>query len=82
MVAPLLLVLAAPVTLAATALVLVAAAHVMLAKHLYATGWGAGAQVMYYGGDVIEVALTALLCREWLAPARRPKLALSTAHQG
>jgi putative membrane protein len=66
----------------ATALVLAAAAHGMLAKHLYATGWGAGAQVMYYGGDVIEVALTALLCREWLAPVRRPKLALSTAHQG
>ena len=42
---------------------------------------GFGAQVMYYGGDVIEVALTALLCREWLAAVRRPKLALSTAHQ-
>ena len=49
--------------------------------HLYATGSGAGAQVTYYCGDVIGVALTALLCREWLAPARRPKLALSTAHQ-
>lgn len=62
--------------------VVAAAAHGVLAKHLYATGWGAGAQVMHYGGDVIGVALTALLCREWLAPARRPKLALSTAHQG
>jgi putative membrane protein len=67
----------------ATVLVLASAAHGILAKHLYAGGWGTGAMVMYYGGDVIEVTLAALLCREWLAgPARPAARALSTAHRG
>ena len=77
MVAPLLLVLPRRITLALRALPVHRAGC-----HLYATGWGAGAQVTYYCSDVIGVALTALQCREWLAPARRPKLASSTAHQG
>jgi hypothetical protein len=47
-------------------LVLASAAHGVLAKHLYATGWQSGAMVMYYGGDVVEVALAILLCRQWL----------------
>jgi putative membrane protein len=55
----------------AVVLVLAAAAHGMLAKHLYATGWQTGAMVMYYGGDVVEVALAVLLGREWLAAQSR-----------
>jgi putative membrane protein len=51
----------------AVVLVLASAAHGLLAKHLYATGWQTGGMVMYYGGDVVEVALAALLCRQWLA---------------
>jgi putative membrane protein len=73
----------APFTVRATALVLVAAAHDILAKHLYAGGWGTSAMVMYYGGDVIELALAALLCRELLAG--RPRSAASAwsrAHRG
>jgi putative membrane protein len=62
--------------------VLSAAAHGILARHLYATGWGAGAMVMYYGGDVVEVTLAALLCREWLAAPRPAGRGLSTAHPG
>lgn len=58
----------------AVVLVLASAAHGILAKHLYATGEQTGAMVMYYGGDVVEVALAVLLCRQWLAgsvPRRR-----------
>jgi putative membrane protein len=55
----------------AVVLVLASAAHGMLAKHLYATGGQTGALVMYYGGDVVEVALAVLLCREWLAAQSR-----------
>jgi putative membrane protein len=58
----------------AVVLILAAAVHGLLAKHLYATGWQTGGMVMYYGGDVVEVALAALLCRQWLAssvPRRR-----------
>jgi putative membrane protein len=51
----------------AVVLVLASAAHGLLAKHLYATGWQTGAMVMYYGGDVVEIVLAALLCRQWLA---------------
>jgi putative membrane protein len=73
----------AGLTVRATALVLVAAAHGILAKHLYADGWGTGAMVMYYGGDVIELALAALLCRELLADRPRPAArGWSTARPG
>jgi putative membrane protein len=65
----------------ATALVLASAAHGVLAKHLYATDWGTGALVMYYGGDVVEVTLAALLCREWLAGPRPAPRAWSTARR-
>ena len=66
----------------ATVLVLASAAHGILAKHLYADGWGSGAMVMYYG-DVIEVTLAALLCRESLGgPSRPAERALSTAPRG
>jgi putative membrane protein len=66
-------------------LVLVAASHAVLAKHLYAVppaGVPAaeaarGAMLMYYGGDVIEIALAVLLCRRWLLP--RSRVATATA---
>lgn len=54
----------------AAVLVLASAAHGILAKHLYATTPDA-AMLMYYGGDVIEVALAVLLGREWLSAAWR-----------
>lgn len=68
----------------AAVLVLAAAAHAVLAKHLYAAPPAgvpdarAGALLMYYGGDAVEVALAVLLCREWLAGSgprrsRRPQ---------
>jgi putative membrane protein len=66
----------------AAALVLAAAAHGILAKHLYATGWGTGALVMYYGGDALEIMLAALLCREWLTGPRPLPRAWSTARPG
>ena len=63
----------APPAVRAVVLVLAAAAHAVLAKHLYSTGADreTGAMVMYYGGDAVEVVLAVLLCREWLLP-RRP----------
>jgi putative membrane protein len=57
----------------AAVLVLAAAAHAVLAKHLYAAPPAgvadarAGAMLMYYGGDAVEVVLAVLLCRDWLA---------------
>jgi putative membrane protein len=66
----------------AAVLVLAAAAHAVLAKHLYASppaGAGSadtGAMLMYYGGDAVEVVLAVLLCREWLAAATRPDRSL------
>lgn len=52
------------------------AAHGVLAKLLYAhppasvdAGTAAaGAMVMYYGGDAVELALAVLLCRRWFRP--------------
>ena len=69
----------------AAVLVLAAAAHAVLAKHLYGAPPAgvpdarAGALLMYYGGDAVEVALAVLLCREWLASAARRGVAQSTA---
>ncbi len=59
------------------------AAHAVLAKHVYAhppAGVPAAAaepaaQLMYYGGDVIHLALIAIFCAQWYratAPARTP----------
>ncbi len=60
------------------------AAHGILAKYLYAhppagvTDAEAlrGAELMYYGGDLLSLAVIVLLCREWYAgraPAPRPR---------
>ncbi|MFD4254242.1 cytochrome c oxidase assembly protein [Amycolatopsis thermoflava] len=80
MAGPLLLVLGRPVTLALRAwrgrralvralrgatLVLAGAAHGILAKTLYADGFRAGAQVLYYGGDAVEIALALVVCPQW-----------------
>ncbi|MDJ0462707.1 cytochrome c oxidase assembly protein [Streptomyces sp. H27-C3] len=61
--------------LRAVTLVAASAAHAVLAKSLYAAGppgmpYGPAdlhfaSQVMYYGGDVVEVALALALVREW-----------------
>ncbi|WP_424347307.1 cytochrome c oxidase assembly protein [Kocuria sp. CH-021] len=62
--------------------------HSALAKHLYghppegvaAPDARAGAQLMYYGGDVVHVALVVVLCAQWYAAARpRARPARSTA---
>lgn len=60
----------------AAALVGAIAAHNVLAKSLYAVPplgvapeqAQAGAQLMYYGGAPVELALILLLCRSWLLP--------------
>lgn len=62
----------------ATALVAAIAAHNILAKVLYATPSEgvpveqarAGAELMYYLGAPIEIALIFLVCRPWLLPSR------------
>lgn len=64
----------------AVLLVLALAAHGILAKSLYAEPPAAvdaataqaGAMVMYYAGDAVELVLAVLLCRSWFAgsPAR------------
>ncbi|MFW6775194.1 cytochrome c oxidase assembly protein [Nocardioides sp. CPCC 205120] len=66
-------------------LVLAAAGHAVLAKHLWAhppagvevAEARSGAVLMYYGGDVVELALAVLLLAQWYgaAPARRASAA-------
>ncbi len=66
----------------AVALVAALALHGILAKSLYAAPPAgvdpgtaqAGAMIMYYAGDAVELALAVLLCRSWFAPprSRRP----------
>jgi putative membrane protein len=67
--------------------VLVAAAHEVIAKQVYADGLPAlavdprpGAQLMYYGADVVDLALAAVLLGQWYArrgAAHRHRLARS-----
>ncbi|MEU3945829.1 cytochrome c oxidase assembly protein [Streptomyces sp. NPDC029526] len=67
------------------------AAHAVLAKSLYATGppgtsFGTsdlrlGAQIMYYGGDAVEVALAVVLAAQWYAAVGR-RLARARAGRG
>jgi putative membrane protein len=59
--------------LRAAVLVAFLAAHGILAKHLYAHPPAgvttlqaeAGAQLMYYGGDALDLILIAIFCRQW-----------------
>jgi putative membrane protein len=68
----------APFRLRAVVLIGFVAAHSALAKHLYghppdgveASDARVGAQLMYYGGDVVDVALIVVLCAQWYAAAR------------
>lgn len=57
------------------ALVVAAAAHAVLAKTLWATAptpdAGTAAQVMYYGGDLAELGLAAVVALSWYAAAGR-----------
>ncbi|MEU0239089.1 cytochrome c oxidase assembly protein [Nocardiopsis sp. NPDC006198] len=63
----------------AAALVLAIAAHNILAKTLYAAPpegvpaeqARAGAELMYYAGAPVEIALIFLVCRPWILPRRR-----------
>ncbi|MGV9883871.1 cytochrome c oxidase assembly protein [Streptomyces sp. NPDC003006] len=67
--------------LRAVALLAAGTAHAVLAKSLYAVGppgtdFGAsdlrlGAQVMYYGGDVVECAIALVLAVQWYAATGR-----------
>ncbi|WP_327191547.1 cytochrome c oxidase assembly protein [Streptomyces xinghaiensis] len=66
-----------------TTLLLTGAAHAVLAKSLYAvpppgTGFGTadlrtGSQLMYYGGDLVELALAAALAVQWYAATGRAR---------
>lgn len=66
----------------AVVLVAALAAHAILAKQLYAhppagvdaATAEAGAMIMYYSGDAVELVLVVLLCRRWFAPrVHRPR---------
>lgn len=65
----------------AAALLVVFAAHDVLAKLLYARGGGAGAQLLAYGGDVVEVATAVALFGRWYVRVRpRPGRAGRAVH--
>ncbi|MEU0371872.1 cytochrome c oxidase assembly protein [Streptomyces sp. NPDC006283] len=65
-------------------LLAVGAAHAVLAKSLYVTpppgatyaeaDLRAGAQLMYYGGDLLEVAIAAVIAAQWYAATGRDLL--------
>lgn len=63
----------------AIVLVLALAGHGILAKHIYAhppmgvsiRQGEIGAEIMYYGGDVIEIVIIYLLCQKWFRPKRK-----------
>ncbi|WP_229070185.1 cytochrome c oxidase assembly protein [Actinoplanes sp. DH11] len=70
----------------AAALVAFLAAHAILAKHLYGyppagvpDGAGrTGAELMYYGGDLVDLVLIVIFCRQWYQatdPRRRERAA-------
>ncbi len=75
--------------LRAGSLIVAGAAHAVLAKILYgvpppgsdfaATDLTRAAQLMYYGGDVVEVALAAVLAAQWYAASGRT---LARANRG
>ncbi|TFE01781.1 cytochrome c oxidase assembly protein [Jeotgalibacillus salarius] len=63
----------------ATVLVLALAGHKILSKMIYATppegvsraAGESGAELMYYGGDLIDVALIVLICYQWYLHRQR-----------
>ena len=74
----------------AAALVAFLAAHGVLAKFLYArppAGVPAGqaesaSMLMYYGGDVLDLAVIALLCRQWYVATRPRPVGAAQAPSG
>jgi putative membrane protein len=67
----------------AAALLTVFAAHDVLAKLLYARGGGTAAQLLFYGGDVVEVATAVALFGRWYVRVRpRPGRARRTPRPG
>lgn len=76
--------------LRAAVLVLAVAAHNVLAKTLYASPpdgvpadqAAAGAQIMYYGGAPVEIALMVLLGLEWLRTQRSPSRDVGSSKVG
>ena len=58
----------------AVALATVFAAHDVLAKLLYARGGGAAAELLFYGGDVVELFTAVVLFGRWYRRSRpRPR---------
>ncbi|MGI4894038.1 MAG: cytochrome c oxidase assembly protein [Janthinobacterium lividum] len=55
----------------AAVLIVVLAAHDVVAKVLFAQGGGVGAQLLFYGGDAVEVATAIVLFWGWYADAGR-----------
>ena len=51
--------------------VVAGAAHDVLAKLLYAQGWGSAAQLLYYGGELVEVLLGVAVLTQWYARGGR-----------
>jgi putative membrane protein len=47
------------------------AAHDVLAKLLYQRGWGAAAEIMYYGGEALDVLLAVVVLAQWYARSGR-----------
>ncbi len=52
-------------------IVVAGAAHDVLAKLLYADGWGEAAQIMYYGGTLVDIALATAVLARWYAAGGR-----------
>jgi putative membrane protein len=80
--------------LRAGCLILAGAAHAVLAKTLYGaappntafapTDLARGAELMYYGGDLVEIILAGVLAAQWYAASgreltrgRRPRISTS-----
>jgi putative membrane protein len=51
--------------------VLAGGAHDVVAKLLYARGYGQGAEIMYYGGTLVDVALAVAVLAGWYAAGGR-----------
>ena len=51
--------------------VVAGAAHDVLAKLLYARGWGSDAQLMFYGGTAVDVLLAVVVMAQWYAAGSR-----------
>lgn len=52
-------------------LVVAGAAHDVLAKLLYLRGWGEAAQLLYYGGEAVDVLLALAVLAPWYARGDR-----------